>query len=234
MNNTVKLTMPLAAIAGIALTTASANAAVTISAPFTGSSSEVSSTSELAYDGNESSTDLLNGLAATSSSGWNLSNGSTVPELNDGIYGAGFPGSNVTGLWSNEGATVEYSLGANALGYDITAIKSIAAWQSAGFGNQVWTVDVKAVGGSFVNLATIDYTPSNGGTGATMVDLTGLNATGIESIRFTAGSTAGNSVGNDFVFREMDVFGSATVIPEPSSSVLLGLGGLALVFRRRK
>ena len=226
--------MPFAAIAGLALAATSAHAAVTISGPFTGASSEVNSTSEFAYDGNESSTDLLNGLDATSSSGWTLSNGSTVPELNDGIYGAGFPGNNVTGLWSNEGATVEYSLGANALGYDITAIKSIAAWQSAGFGNQVWTVDVKAVGGSFVNLATIDYTPSNNGSGATMVDLTGLDATGIESIRFTAGSTAGNSVGNDFVFREMDVFGAATVVPEPSSTALLGLGGLVLIFRRRK
>ncbi|MFK7909392.1 MAG: Ig-like domain-containing protein, partial [Akkermansiaceae bacterium] len=197
------LALPFAMLA----MTGAVSATVTISAPFTGSSSEVSSTSELAYDGDQSSTDLLNGLAATSSSGWNLSNGSTVPELNDGIYGAGFPGSNVTGLWSNEGATVEYSLGSNPLGYDISRIQSIAAWQNAGFGNQVWTVEVRAVGGSYVTLATVDFTPSASGAGATKVDLTGLSATGVESIRFTAGSTAGNSVGNDFVFREIDVFG---------------------------
>jgi len=37
-----------------------------------------------------------------------------------------------------------------------------------------------------------------------------LDATGIESIRFTAGSTAGNSSENDFVIREIDVEGVAT------------------------
>ena len=52
------------------------------------------------------------------------------------------------------------------------------------------------------------------------MNLTGLDATGIESIRFTAGSTAGNSVGNDFVIREIDVEGAAT--PEPLRIMCLG------------
>ncbi len=137
-------------------------------------------------------------------------------------------------------------MGPNALGYDITDIKSIASWPNVGFGNQVWTVEVKAVGGSYALLASVAYTPfiyNNAnvndplGIGATMVDLTGLNATGIESIRFTAGATGtdeANSIGNDFVWREIDVFGSAT-IPESSTSALLGgLLALGAVMTRRR
>jgi hypothetical protein len=232
MKSNTKSSMPIAALAGLALTAASAHASVIFTGA--GSATEVNSTTELAYDGDQSNSDLINGLTATAASGWNTSSGSSVPELNDGIYGAGFPGSNVTGLWSNGGATVEYNLGTSTLGYDITGIRSIAAWQNAGFGNQVWTVEVKPVVGVYTLLATVDYTPFNNSVGATKIDLTGLDATGIESIRFTAGSTAGRSAGDDFVFREMDVFGSATVIPEPSSAALLGLGGLALMLRRRK
>jgi hypothetical protein len=106
-----------------------------------------------------------------------------------------------------------------------------------GFGNQVWTVEVKAVGGSYALLATVDYTPEliANSVGATMVDLTGLNATGIESIKFIAGSTGGASLNNDFVWREIDVFGTATAIPEPSTSALLGgLLALGAVMTRRR
>jgi len=125
-------------------------------------------------------------------------------------------------------------LGPNALGYDITDIKSIASWPNVGFGNQVWTVEVKAVGGAYALLASIDYTPITNSVGATMVDLIGLNATGIESIKFIEGSTGGASLNNDFVWREMDVFGSATV-PEPSTSALLGgLLALGAVMTRRQ
>jgi lysophospholipase L1-like esterase len=84
----------------------------------------------------------------------------------------------------------------------------------------VWTVEVKPVGGSYTLLATVNFTPFNGTGGATKVNLTGLDATRIESIRFTAGSTAGNSAGNDFVFREIDVEGNAT--PEPLRIMCLG------------
>jgi hypothetical protein len=75
-------------------------------------------------------------------------------------------------------------------------------------------VEVKPVGGSYTLLATVNFTPFNGTGGATKVNLSGLDATGIESIRFTAGSTAGKSVGNDFVFREIDVEGTATPMPD--------------------
>ena len=72
-----------------------------------------------------------------------------------------FPGGDAEGTWSDEGAIAEYNLGPNAAGYDITSIQSIASWADSGFGNQVWTVEVKPVGGSYTLLATVDYTPLN-------------------------------------------------------------------------
>ena len=91
------------------------------------------------------------------------------------------------------------------MGYDITSIQSIAAWNSAGFANQAWTVEVKPVGGSYATLATVHYNPV-AANGATKVTLTGLDPTGIEFIKFTANSVTGSS-GNAFTFREIDVFG---------------------------
>ena len=183
--------------------------AVIIESSFSGSFEAVNSAIELAYDGVQAGNDLINGLAATVSTGWSAANGSTVNELNDGIHGSFIEGD-VEGAWSNEGAVVEYYLGANALGYDITSIQTIASFGDFGFGNQVWTVEVKPVGGNYTLLATVNYTPFNGTGGATRINIDGLNATGIEFIRFTAGSTEGKSVGNDFVFREIDVTGVAT------------------------
>ncbi len=123
---------------------------VTIAPAFSGSFTAVSSASDSAYEGDQSGSDLINGLTATVASvGWTDGGGATLPELNDGIHGA-FPGGNAEGTWSNEGAIAEYDLGANAAGYDITSIQSIASWAGSGFGNQVWTVEVKPVGGSYV------------------------------------------------------------------------------------
>jgi len=241
MSDTTTLTMRLAAVAGLAFSVISARAEVTIDTAFSGSFTEVSSPTDAAFAGDQSGSDLLNGLTATVATGWRIENGATVAELNDGIHG-GFPGGkDAEGTWSDEGAIAEYYLGTNALGYDITSIQAIASWMNAGFGNQVWTVEVKRVGAGYALLATVDYAPFNNAGGATKVNLTGLNATGIESIKFTAGSTAGKSIGDDFVFREIDVVGTATQggyvdIPEPSSATLLG-GLLALSYvtmRRRR
>ena len=240
MNNTTKTTTRLAAIAGLALTFSSAHAAVTIDAAFSGSFTEVNDGADQAYSGDQSGSDLIEGLTATTATGWNLTNGSELKDLNDGEHGA-FPGGQADGLWSNPGAVVEYNLGANALGYDITGIQSIASWSNVGFGNQVWTVEVLTVGGNpasdYQLLATVDYVEFSNAGGSTKVNMTGLDATGIEFIKFTAGATGtggSNSIGDAFVFREMDVFGTATAVPEPSAAALLGLGGLTLILRRRK
>jgi hypothetical protein len=170
--------------------------------------------------------------------GWTISNGAHPNELTDGIHGDTFAaeGNSVAGAWTTVGATAEYNLGtgANGLGFDITSIQTIAAWVNVGFADQAWTIDVQPVGGSYATLATVDYDGTTNG-GATKVTLSGLNATGIEAIRFTANQVNGGANGGQFTPRELDVFGTDTVaVPEPSAVALLGLGGLALLRRRRR
>ncbi|OYV04941.1 MAG: hypothetical protein CFE26_14215, partial [Verrucomicrobiales bacterium VVV1] len=174
----------------------------------------VFSATELAYSADVSTTDLLVGKTATST-GWNTGNDSTVAELNDGIHGgSGLP---IAGTWTTVGATATYNLGlgANNLGYDITSIQTIAAWLSASFGNQRYTVDVKLVGATnYTTLATVDYQPllgsTVGATKVTLTDTTGVLETGVEVIRFTANSVNGGANNGAFVFREIDVFGTSS------------------------
>jgi hypothetical protein len=173
---------------------------------------------ELAYADAVSASDLLHGLTPATS-GWNFNNHASPLELTDGIHGATYeaiPGDLVQGAWTTVGATAEYRLGGGpgGKGHDITSVQSIAGWNSAGFGNQAWTLEVKAVGGEWRTLVQVDCQalesqPLTGG-GASKVTLTregGPLATGIEAIKVTADPVAG-SVRNAFVWRELDVFGA--------------------------
>lgn len=178
------------------------------------------SSTQLAFAGDVSATDLLHGLVPVTT-GWKMGNNAHPLELSDGIHGERFNevvGDKVQGAWTTVGATAEYELGrgSNGTGHDIISIQSIADWNGAGFGNQAWTVEVKPVGGTYRILHTVHYHPLTSqpldGGGATKVvlsDKSGVLANGIEAIRFTAGHVAG-SVDNGFVWREVDVFGRPT------------------------
>lgn len=176
---------------------------------------------QFSFQHNVSASDLLHGLKPEIT-GWNLNNNAHPDELTDGIHGAGFnvaPGDKVQGAWTTVGAQATYrlGLGPNGQGYDLTSIRSIAAWNSAGFGNQTWAVEVKAVDGEFTQLAEVNFCPFKAqpldGGGSTKVTLTGESgklARRIQAIRFTAGRVP-NSVNSAFVWRELDVFGAPTV-----------------------
>ncbi len=199
---------------------------------------------QFTYSPDVSNTDLLDGLTATALSGWNNSSGASDVELTDGVHGLGFrvdPADAIQGAWTTVGATATYNLGAgaNGLGFDITSVVSIADWEGAGFGNQAWTMEVRTIGGTFTTLASVDYQPLNSdvfaGTKVTLTDSTGTIATGIDQIRITANEVNAGANNGAFVWRELDVIGTDTaVVPEPTSTALLGLGGLALLLRRRK
>ena len=197
----------------------------------------VNSTTQSAYAGDVSSSDLLDGLTGVDSGvPWKLpssrvNNGSHGPDTDTGHISWADPGSAVT---------FDLGLGINGLGWDITSIQTIAAWNSAGFGNQGYTIEVQlkdAVG--FTTLTTELYNPLGGGGGATKITLTddtGVLASGVEFIRFTHNSVPGTS-GGEVTYREFDVFGSSTLpppVPEPSSLLLLGLGALGLVRQTRR
>ena len=172
---------------------------------------------QFAYVADAAVDDLLHGLKPEAY-GWNMANNAHPDELTDGLHGVAYdeePGDLVQGSWTKIGATVTYFLGTgpNGRGYDLTSIRSIAAWNGAGFGNQTWTVEVKPLDGEFAKLNEVSFQPFEAepldGGGATKVTLTGKSgwlARGIEAIRFTAGRVP-NSMGGAFVWRELDVFG---------------------------
>lgn len=175
----------------------------------------VSLGNELAYAQDVSASDLLHELKPITK-GWKNFNGANVSELNDGIHGGTYAGAgSVEGAWTTVGATAEYDLGKGPAGkgYDISSIQSIASWNSAGFGNQTWSIEVMPVGGAWTTLGQADCKALNaqpltggGATKVVMIGKNGLLANGIESLRVTAGPVAG-SVDNVFVWRELDVFG---------------------------
>ena len=109
--------------------------------------------------------------------------------------------------------------GPGGLGCDVTSIRSIAAWNGAGFGNQTWAVEVKPAGGVFTPLAVVSFEPFEAeplrGGSATKVVLTGKSGTlvrGVQAIRFTAGRVP-TSVDGAFVWREVDVSGVSASAP---------------------
>lgn len=169
------------------------------------------STTPSAYADDVSDSDLLHGLTP-GTTGWVKNNTHDPKLLTDGIHGVG--SASEPSALTTVGATAEYHLGpgAKGLGYDITSIQSIAAEDHGGYGNQAWTVEVKPVGGDYRILHTVSLQRLYSGGGATKVVLTdksGVLASGIESIKVTAGHIAG-SASNDFKWRELDVFGVPT------------------------
>lgn len=244
MKNKKKLPKHLTAIAALALAATPANAAAVFAEVTSGPNNPSTTTDELAYAGDVSSTDLLHGITGTTSG--TAFKGGDAANLNDGAHGSNdsnvAPFSNALGesAWTaDSGSSREFVIGTgvNAKGYDISGIQSIAAWSDAGFINQKYDIYLRSLGGSFGLYATVDYQPANdtdegGATKVNVTDDIGLLGSGIDAIRFDFLDTVSDDFGGA-VYREIDVFGVATV-PEPSSAALLGLGGLALTLRRRR
>ncbi|MEY3896370.1 MAG: hypothetical protein RLZZ214_1890 [Verrucomicrobiota bacterium] len=170
------------------------------------------------YAGDVSAIDLLQGLTGTNvvHSGWNYVNGATPLKLNDGLHG--LHGTNpVEGGWSLPGSIITYTLPpGQGAGWDLTGITTIADWSGGGFGNQRYEVAVRRLGETaFTLLATVDLEPFNTtGVGGSKVQITPASAKlagGVEQIRFTMLTTAGNA--GRAVYREFDVFGTTSAIP---------------------
>ncbi|RRJ97858.1 hypothetical protein Ga0100231_005205 [Opitutaceae bacterium TAV4] len=129
-------------------------------------------------------------------------------------------------------SSIEFQLDttANTLGYDISRI----VITSNGTDRRVWqdvAVSVRYVGTSdFVQIFRSTYTPDITGTGVYSAQVTARDgegsvvASGIAAIRFDAyligyNTSATDAVGT--VFSEYDVFGTPTVVPEPSAYALM-------------
>jgi hypothetical protein len=98
---------------------------------------------------------------------------------------------------------------------------------------------VGGLGSSDPSLASRSFTRPGNSTGSlttvTAIDLTGASFQGLNSITFEF--SVGDDLNNTNSIARFDNFaleGSVAAIPEPSSTALLGLGGLALILRRRR
>jgi hypothetical protein len=88
---------------------------------------------------------------------------------------------------------------------------------------------------TFISLGTHSYDPGSGNDGKiTLTSSLGPIATGVDAIRFVILDNGDSNL--ETGYSELDVFGTATTVPEPSSHLFLGLGaiGLLMVARRRR
>jgi hypothetical protein len=216
-----------AAVAALALLPASSADAVLIQ---TGLSSATQSN----FSGNVSSIDLLNGITGTHTGTFGGGGGAI---LTNGAYGADTTLAHTA--WTQPGAQSTYDLGVgpNSTGWDITTIRSFAAWNGASYGSQSYDVFVETyLGGGFTLLASAAQSVTGAGsTQITLADsIVGTPiATNIRYLRFNF--TASAATDGRTTYRELDVFGSASaaVVPEPTSLFLIGCAALGLMRVRR-
>jgi hypothetical protein len=190
--------------------------------------------SETAFAGNVSNSDLLAGLTGVHVNF--MSTGNPI-NLNNGVLGAASDtGAIAWAKASGTTSTWDLGLGPNLLGWDLTAVRSFAAWNSAKLHNQAYDVYIKQVGAaSYTFLANIVYdaTVDGGGAGgSTQVTLSdtvlgAAIATNVQFIQFQYLQGPGMSAGLSTTFREIDVIGIASV-PEPTSSVLATIAAIAV------
>jgi hypothetical protein len=166
--------------------------------------------------------------------------------LNDGVATVG--NNNTLTYWSAPpagGVDVTFTLNTstNTAGYDITKIAKFNGWgdSTSRYGNQVFSVSYSKVAtpATFVLIKDVSYTPyatnnaASGSSVVTLTDDTGTIASGVAALRFhfvpVPGTTA--EIG---VFREIDVTGTPTAVPEPTTLAAAGLLAAAALTRRRR
>jgi hypothetical protein len=196
-----------------------------------------SNTSQTAFP--VSSADLVNNGATTLSnvSGTSGDFGSSITNINNGSIGNN-SSDTPSVYFAGAGAIVTFDLNVtiNTLGYDLSQIEVFTGWEEERVFQNFSIAYSDVTSASYVNLGTFSNSPSLLAPGAGMyslrlslTDSLGNIATGVDSIRFTFNNVLSPA------YREIDIFGSASVVPEPNSAVLLivSLGCLLLVMRQR-
>ena len=154
---------------------------------------------------------------ATRGLGGNLSIGQTT---SIDLATLGVANSDYVGIDFRQGATtgIGYNFQGGGSNYNVFSASGVTD-SNVGFSSDFKTISLKRD-------TSTNYTLSIDGTSFGSLTLAN-STTAIDGIR-VFNNTSGS--GNDVLFDNFTV----TAVPEPSSAVLLGLGALALIFRRRK
>jgi len=234
MKKTIILTS-LIASAGIA------NAATIISSTFDGN------TGAAALAG---SADNTSGAGNTLNVTWTGDESASGSALQSISPGGGFAIVNGSPTYSNNNvAYINHNLNiadrANARGYSFTFTSTVdynltnlairaGHTNNSAASNQAFDSDLTITisGGVFTNTSTIDYDTPTADIRDLSYDLTGTSLSA--GVTYTVTATSANMPGGGAYMVYDGITLEGTVVPEPSSTALLGLGGLALILRRRK
>jgi hypothetical protein len=147
----------------------------------------------------------------------------------------GVAGGDPNGMFST---TFDLDLAAAPYGYDISQIDTIAGWDA--FRSQqryaLWVSKIGTPDFEYVGVFQIEDSAAGAslGTGSSRIQIIGDGgvpvALNVDALRFDFMKT-GNSDGGP-VYREIDVTGTASAVPEPSTFALAGLGIAAIAVRR--
>ena len=207
-------TKTLAAVAGLALTAGSANAAIALLEDFEGATTNVDFANTM-YSGNLDSTIDLNGKPNDPSDAGDNTTKTAFQRSSNRLLTLDAPLALDSGgytsftvgldyLYHNYSSAAGTRLEYSALG-DFSDSQNVMTWASNAVANNQWTA-----GSVTLNEGAYVFTDT-------------------AKIRFRSGGFANSTHG---YIDNITI--TAGVVPEPSSTALLGLGGLALILRRRK
>jgi len=191
------------------------------------------------FDGNDATTDptVATGLTWTTDSAVTMGNSGNLAAVGDtfAVLGNISTVDNITmttNLNTNRATPRGFSFSfTTTSNFDLTNLQVISAHLNSSGGGQVYTSDLNwsISGGVGSGSTNIDYAGSIYKT--TDFDLTG---TTLGAGTYTLTVDINNMVGGGAYASFDGVTLSGTTAPEPSSAALLGLGGIALLIRRRK
>ena len=239
LNQKIKTSMSLAAAMGTLALATSAQAAVMVTTETDLAPSgpvHLTAYTPTFTAGGPSGSDLLEGLSASSFSGnfesdgsaglSALTNGSVQTYYHQHPNDPDYPTTHSAYASAGSGHEAVYDLGATV---DLAEIVIYGGWTDGGRDQQNVDVLWSADNLSFTSLgATLGVNGSSGliSHRNSITDDGGTLASGVRYIKLDFGAVENGWTG----YAEIDAF----AVPEPTTTALLGLGGLALILRRRK